>query len=263
MKSWRRLRRAAILSAMAALAAVAGLGHGTVPSHAQDSFTEPERRAIERMIRNYIMNNPEVVVESVRRMTARAEAAGREEQRLVLADLRPELEHDPGSPVGGNPDGDVTVVEFFDYRCTYCKRFLPNLVELLRKDANVRIVFKEYPILGPDSVTASRAALAARIQDEDLYMPFHAALMEARGSLSERRILDLAKEVGLDPVRLERDMAAPEIEATFSRNRAQAEALGIRGTPGFVIGDRVVPGYIDGDALAALVEEARESCLTC
>ena len=245
------------------LSMIAGLGHWIAPSQAQASFTDPERRAIERMIRDYIMNNPEVILESVQRKNAREQTANREKQRQVLADLRPGLERDPGSHVGGNPDGDVAVVEFFDYRCTYCKRFLPNLVELLRRDTNVRIVFKEYPILGPDSVRASRAALAARMQNRDLYMPFHNALMESRGTFSERRVLDIANDVGLDPDRLKRDMSSPEIEAIISRNHEQAGALGIRGTPAFVIGDRVIPGYVNGEQLAALIEEARENCLTC
>ena len=259
MKPRPALRRSAILSV------IVGLGHWAAPAPtlAQASFTDSERRAIERMIHDYVMNNPEVILESVQRMRAREQAADEEKRREILAGLRPDLERDPGSHVGGNPDGDVAVVEFFDYRCAYCKRFFPHLAELLRGDPNVRVVFKEYPILGPDSVTASRAALAARMQDGDLYMPFHTALMEARGALSERRILDIAREIGLDPDRLARDMTAPEIEAAISRNRAQAEALGIQGTPAFVIGDEIVPGYIDGARLAALVEEARENCRTC
>ena len=236
---------------------------GSTPAQAQSSFTDKDQRAIEQLIRNYIMNNPEVIVESVQRMGAREEAANQQKQRQVLVDLRKDLENDPGSHVGGNPDGDVTVVEFFDYRCTYCKKFMPNLTDLLGKDANVRVVFKEYPILGPDSVVASRAALAARRQNKDLYVPFHTALMEARGVFSERRILDIASEVGLNADQLQRDMASADIERIISRNYAHAEALGIRGTPGFVIGDQVVPGYINGEQLVALIEEARKNCLTC
>lgn len=236
---------------------------GSTAAHAQSSFTDADQRAIERLIRNYIMNNPEVIVESVQRMGTREQAANQQKQRQVLVDLREALENDSGSHVGGNPDGDVTVVEFFDYRCTYCKRFLPNLADLLRKDANVRIVFKEYPILGPDSVVAARAALAARLQNKDLYVPFHNALMESRGVFSERRILDIASEVGLNTDQLQRDMASADIEGIISRNYAHAEALGIQGTPGFVIGDQVVPGYLNGEQLTALIEEARKSCLTC
>ena len=236
---------------------------GSTPTNAQSSLTDANQRAIEQLIRNYIMNNPEVIVESVQRMGAREQAANHQKQRQVLANLREALENDPGSHVGGNPDGDVTVVEFFDYRCTYCKKFMPNLAELLRKDANVRVVFKEYPILGPDSVVASRAALAARRQNEDLYVPFHNALMESRGVFSERRILNIASEIGLNADQLRRDMASADIERIISRNYAHAEALGIQGTPGFVIGDQVVPGYINDEQLASLIGEARKSCLTC
>lgn len=238
-------------------------GHGLAPAYAQNSFTDAEQRVIEQMIRNYIMNNPEIIVESVQRMGAREQAANQQRQRQVLVDLRESLENDPGSHVAGNPDGDVTLVEFFDYRCTYCKRFLPVLADLAKNDPNVRIVFKEFPILGADSVVASRAALAARYQNKELYVPFHNALMESRGVFSERRVLDIASEVGLNVDQLRRDMASSDIESTISRNYAHAEALGIQGTPGFVIGDQVIPGYINRDQLRTLIQEARESCLTC
>ena len=196
-------------------------------------------------------------------MGAREQAAKQRQQRQALVELRQSLENDPGSHVGGNLNGDITVVEFFDYRCTYCKRVLPNLAHLMRTDTNVRVVFKEHPILGPDSLMASRAAIAARVQDRDLYMPFHSALMKSRGVFSENRIFDIAREVGLNTDQLKHDMEAPEIENIISRNYAQAKTLGIQGTPGFVIGDQVIPGYIDREQLAALVEEARTGCTTC
>ena len=233
------------------------------PTAAQAPFSDVEQHAIEQMIRSYILNNPGIIVESVQRMGARDQAAKQQRQRQALAELRQSLENDPGSHVGGNPNGDITVVEFFDYRCTYCKRFLPNLANLVSTDTNVRIVFKEHPILGPDSLMASRAALAARVQDRDLYVAFHSALMKSRGNFSENRIFDIAREVGLNTDQLKHDMDSPEIENIISRNYAQAETLGIQGTPGFVIGDRVIPGYIDREQLTALVEEARAGCTTC
>jgi protein-disulfide isomerase len=233
------------------------------PTVAQAPFSDAEQNAIEQMIRSYILTNPEIIVESVQRMGARDQAAKQQRQKQALAELRQSLENDPGSHVGGNPNGDITVVEFFDYRCTYCKRFLTNLADLMRTDTNVRIVFKEHPILGPDSLMASRAALAARAQDRDLYLPFHSALMESRGAFSENRIFNIAREVGLNTDQLKQDMDSPEIENIISRNYAEAETLGIQGTPGFVIGDRVIRGYIDREQLAALVKEARAGCTTC
>ena len=236
---------------------------GSTAAHAQSSFSDADQRAIEQLIHNYILNNPKIIVESVQRMGAREQTANQLKHRQVLVDLREALENDPGSHVAGNPNGDVTVVEFFDYRCTYCKRFLPNLSDLLRKDANVRVVFKEYPIMGPESVVASRAALAARRQNKDLYVPFHNALMESRGAFSEGRILDIASEVGLNADQLQRDMASADIESILSRNYTHAKALGIQGTPGFVIGDQVVPGYLNAEQLIVLIEKARRNCLTC
>ena len=155
-----------LASFLSAVSVVALLSAG--PTAAQASFTDTQRHAIERMIRTYILNNPEIIVESVQSMGKRAQAAKQRRQRQALMELRQSLENDPGSHVGGNPNGDVTVIEFFDYSCSYCKRFLPNLVNLMRNDTKLRIVFKEHPILSRDSVMASRAALAARLQDRDL-----------------------------------------------------------------------------------------------
>ena len=256
------IRRILLISGLIFLALLS-TGNPITPAKAQDAFTAPERAAIEQMIRDYIIKNPGIILESVQRLSAREKAADQRQQRQTLVDMREALENDSGSHVGGNPKGDVTLVEFFDYRCTYCKRFFPVLADIIKEDPNVRVVFKEFPILGADSVIASRAALAARSQNKDLYLPLHNALMETRGVFSERRILDIAAEVGLDVERLKRDMSAPEIERVISRNYQQAEALGIQGTPGFVIGDQVIRGYVNGKQMQALIQDARKNCTTC
>jgi protein-disulfide isomerase len=164
------------------------------------------------------------------------------------------------SPVGGNPEGDVTLVEFFDYRCGYCRRVVGSLRALVEQDQDLRVVFKEFPILGEDSVRAARAALAAERQG--LYMPLHFALMAA-DDLSIEGIMAVAAGVGLDTEQLAADMASPEIEAEIAATYALANELGIEGTPAFVVDDELIPGAVSQERLAALIDEARTNCATC
>src|SRR5204863_10076616 len=173
----------------------------------------------------------------------------------ALSTRRREIFEDPDTPVAGNPNGDVSLVEFFDYRCPYCKQVVPSLEALLAEDRQLRLVYKEFPVLGPDSVTAARAALAARKQDK--YDAMHRALMAQKGQLDEAAVFRVASSVGLDVERLKRDMAAPDIDRMIKANTSLASALDIRGTPGFVIGDEIVPGAISLQALKQLIDTAR------
>ncbi|MEX0696252.1 MAG: DsbA family protein [Dongiaceae bacterium] len=177
--------------------------------------------------------------------------------RRQVAAHRDELLHDPGSPVGGNRGGDVTVVEFFDYRCGYCIAMAPRLETLLEADHGLRFVYKEWPILGPMSEFAARAALAARRQGR--YEDFHSALMRLRGRLTEATVFNAARRLGLDPERLRADMKSPEIDRVLRDNRALAAELGITGTPAFVIGDRLVPGAVPLGELKAVIAAARSA----
>ncbi len=164
---------------------------------------------------------------------------------------------DPGSPVAGNPNGGVTLIEFFDYHCAVCKSALRVVMTVIEEEPDVRLVFKEFPILGRESVVAARAALAANAQDPGKYVPFHIALMSSRGLLTEPRILRLARGVGLDPERLKTAMSKPEILQAIKRNWALADALRIRGTPAFVIGDKVIPGAVSLKTLKRYIARAR------
>jgi protein-disulfide isomerase len=213
------------------------------------------REAVEQIVRDYLTRHPEVVGNALRALEQQREAAERQRRAEALRTYQRDLTHDPASPVGGNPDGDVTVVEFFDYRCGYCKSVSPVIQQLLRDDSKVRIAYKELPILGPDSVLASRAALAARTQGK--YAALHNALMAAKEPLTRPAILDMAKRAGLDPGRLDTDMEAPEILAQIRRNHELAEKIGVTGTPAFVIGTELAPGALDLPALKRLVEQAR------
>ena len=223
---------------------------------AQDLPTEQ----IERIVREYLLREPEVIYEALQELQRRQAAHAEAQQKQALADNRSLLYDRSEDPVGGDPDGDVTLVEFFDYRCTYCRRVVDSIRELVEQKSNLRLVFKELPVLGPDSVRASRAALASRHQDG--YVPFHFALM-ASTDLSPEGIRATAISVGLDPDQLEQDMDEPEVQATIEQNYRLASALGIEGTPAFVVGDQLVPGAVSRERLDELIEEARTGCLSC
>lgn len=224
-------------------------------SSQHNEFGTAQREAIEEIIREYLLKNPEVIVESLE--NAREQQAQQEAERVraVLQESREELVNDPRSPVGGNPKGDVTIVEFFDYRCPYCKRVSGTLVQLMEEDPKLRVVMKEFPILSQESVQAARAGLAAARQGK--YHSFHFALMDKGGSFSDQEIFAVAQSVGLDVERLRADMQDPAIESTLRRVHRLAGKLGISGTPAFVIGDTLVPGAVGLEQLRALVAEAR------
>lgn len=229
----------------------------SAPAQATDDISDTQRQAIERLIHKYILDNPEVILESVQRHREKAEQRERADAQKNLAAVREQLENDPGSPVGGNPNGDVTVVEFFDYRCGYCKRVHAPLMEMIKEDGNVRLVYKEFPILGPESMTAAKAALAAWQLAPEKYAAYHDALMSARGEYSKEKILSIAAEVGIDSKAISARMDSDEIETNISLTHRLAQTLGITGTPAFVIGDELVPGAIDKKTLKALVKKAR------
>ncbi|MDP7667477.1 MAG: DsbA family protein [Rhodospirillales bacterium] len=219
-----------------------------------------DRDEVETLVRDYLRDHPEAVVEAIRQFQTNEEAVRRERTEGLLSTLRPQVERDPTSPVGGNPNGNVTLVEFFDYACGFCKQVFPTVMELIKNDGNIRYVFKEYPILTPQSVVAARAALAAWAMDKGAYGPFHSALMSARGDLTEDKIFRFASESGLDVEALRRRMADTDIEDALVRNFTLAEELGINGTPAFVIGRNLVPGAADAETLKQLVLATREEC---
>ena len=213
------------------------------------------RAAVERIVREYILTNPEIIMEAIERLREKQRMAAENGDRKALEDNRSAIFTDPDSPVGGNPNGDVTLVEFFDYRCGVCKRTHPIVEELVRTDGRIRRVYKEWPILGPDSVIASRAAIASRAQGK--YAVFHKAMMESKAALDEAGVLQIASSVGIDTVRLKKDMVSPAVEKVISANYALADKLKLNGTPSFVIGDRVLRGGRDLESMRAIVAEAR------
>ncbi len=216
----------------------------------------PDRRkAVEAVIEDYLIRNPQVIERALQALEARREADTAQAVQAALKAHYKELVEAPGTPVAGNVNGDVTLVEFFDYRCGVCRRVHPVVAELMESDKGIRRVYKEWPILGPDSVYASRAALASRAQGK--YHAFHDALMEARGSLDKAGVMRVATRIGLNIRNLQRDMDLPEINAIIRRTYAIAEALRINGTPSFIIGGQVIRGGRDLATMKQLVAQAR------
>jgi protein-disulfide isomerase len=177
--------------------------------------------------------------------------------RGALASHGEQVFRDPDSPVGGNPEGGVTLVEFFDYNCPYCRQMSAVIAEAEAADPGLRIVYKEWPVLGAGSEFAAKAALAASRQDK--FVAFHRALYRIRGEVDESKVLTTAESIGLDPVRLKSDLRDSAIATMLKRNLALADALGIDGTPGFVIGDRILVGPMQLNALQTVIASARRS----
>lgn len=212
------------------------------------------REQIERIVKEYLLKNPEIIRQAGEVLAAREEAAKQAVLAKALAANRAALERDAGSPVGGNPKGDVTVVEFFDYNCGFCKRVAPSVKALIDADKNVRVVYKEFPILGPTSLLGAKAALAAKRQGK--YVAFHEALFELP-EISDATIKELSARLGLDHVRLVNDMGDALILRQIETDSALARSLDINGTPGFVIGERLLPGAVETAVLQQVVSEQR------
>lgn len=212
--------------------------------------------AFERQVQSYILANPETIIDSLKGLDARQKAAEQNELTKVVDQRREEIFNDPAAPVGANPNGDVTLVEFFDYNCPYCRQAAPMLMELEQKDPGLRLVFKEFPILGPGSTFAARAALASRKQGK--YLAFHKAMMAYNGAIGESSTLEVAAAVGLDVEQLKKDMEDPAIDQAITRNLALAEALRISGTPSFVVGKEILRGLADADTMKRLIATARQ-----
>ncbi|MAU41915.1 MAG: hypothetical protein CMF31_09875 [Kordiimonas sp.] len=197
------------------------------------NFSEAEKAELKLLIREYLLEHPEVLPEAFEELRKR-------EVRAALALYEQALYKDGHSYIGGAPDGRITIVEFFDYQCGYCKKVTPTVQRLMKENTDLRVVFKELPILGPGSEVAARAVLAAKEQNR--YEDFHFALLASSGPLNEKKIMSIADKLGLDSDRLKEDMTSHVISNVIQQNRSLARALGITGTPAFIIGDEIIPG---------------------
>lgn len=211
------------------------------PSMAPPStFSAEQRDEIQRIVKDYLIANPEVFLEIQAALESKMEQAQAEKLKSALAAHAEVLYRDPDAPVAGNPKGDVTVVEFFDYNCGYCKRGFSDVAQLIKDDAKVKVVFRELPILSKGSEEASRVALAARMQGK--YWEFHAAMLAHKGQADMASALKVAEKSGLDLAKLKTDLAAPGIDEEIKKVRELAQTLGINGTPHFLVGNRSIPG---------------------
>lgn len=215
------------------------------------------RNSVEKVVEEFIRKRPEVIEQALQALEKKREAEEQERVKAAIVAKQNELLKDPASPVSGNPAGDVTVVEFFDYRCGFCKRVAGTVTQLKKQDAKVRVVYKDFPILGEESVFAAKAALASQVQGK--HQAFHEALLAAKGDLTQAQVLKIAGQVGLNVKKLAGDMKNPQLEAIIERNRTLAKELGINGTPAFIVDKELLPGAIELEALKEVVARARGS----
>jgi protein-disulfide isomerase len=227
-----------------------------LPARADEPLTPDQKKAVEQVVHDYLMANPKFVIQVLEAARDKMKEDKAEDARQAIAAKHDELFRDPTSPVGGNPKGDVTIVEFFDYSCPFCKQVEPQIEALLKEDPKIRIVYKEFPVLGEGSVYASSMALAAQKQGK--YRAFHDAMIATKGHATEEMVLKVAADAGVDVAKAKAQMKAPEIQDILKRNYALAEALEINGTPAFVIGNVLVPGATTVDHLKQLVADTRK-----
>ncbi len=231
---------------------------GPVSVGAQERFTPEQEERLGECIREYLLKNPEVVLEALRELDRRRAAARTASSVGAIRSNEEEIFRPSTPSVGGNPDGNIALVEFFDYNCPYCRAVKSMVFDLLRRDGKIRLIDKEFPILGDSSVFAAKAALAAARQNPELYEQFHIRLLESKGRLTDASVLAAAEEIGLDVARLRTDMADSRSQAEIERSIALARRLGISGTPAFVVGDQILNGAQSGAALRRAIRKARQ-----
>src|SRR5258708_1416976 len=238
---------------------------GAPPSASAQSFSDTQRGDIESIVRNYLIAHPEVLEEAMAELSKRQSAAEAEKHATSVATNAEAIFNSPRGVSVGNKDGDVTFVEFFDYNCGYCKRAMSDMLDLMKSDPKLKVVLKEFPVLGPGSVEAAQIAVAVRMQDPSgkKYLDFHQKLLGGKGQADKARAMAAAKDAGLDMARIEKDLASPEVRATIEENFKLAEAMGMNGTPSYVIGKQVVIGAIGRDGLAEKIGIARCGKATC
>jgi protein-disulfide isomerase len=240
----------------AVLLALSVLGVARQPATAASDFTPDQKKEIEAIVRDYLKNHPDVLIEAIQAADDKLKADAKNKVDQALASHRQQVFDDPQTPVAGNLNGDVTLVEFFDYRCPYCKQVEPSLEKLLGDDHQLKFVFKEFPVLGPDSDTASRVALAAKKQGK--YDAFHRAMMNTSGHIDETVIYKVAASVGLDVDQVKRDINSPDIDKELKANLDLGKTLDLDGTPSFIVGDTIVPGAISASDLKQLIADTRK-----
>ena len=241
------------------LAAAAG-----APVRAQ-TFAPEQRSEIEKIVREYLISHPEVLQEAMAELDKRQTAEEAQKHLAAIKDNATTIFSSSRQVNLGNPQGDVTMVEFFDYNCAFCKRAMADMLDLLKNDAKLKIVLKEFPVLGEGSVQAAQVAVAVRMQDKTgkKYIDFHTKLLGGRGPADKAHALAAAKEAGFDMARIDKDLGSDEVKQTIEENLKLAEALGLNGTPSYVVGEDVVVGAVGLEALRGKINSARCGKATC
>ena len=240
------------------------LALGTLPAHAQATpeaspFTDAQRQAIEAIIKDYLVKNPDVLQEAIAEGEKRQLETQRLAQAAALKESQAALLNSPHDVIAGNPQGDVTMVEFFDYNCGYCRKALADVQALIKGDPKLRVVIKDFPVLGPESLEASQMALAAKQQLKgDKLFEFHQKLLESKGRVNGAKALQIAKDMGLDTAKLQKDAQGPEVKAALTENRGLGDKLGLSGTPAFIIGDEIIPGAVGVEPIRKTIADVRQ-----
>jgi len=246
--------------------ALLALALGAMPvAVSAQSFSDTQRGDIETIVRSYLIAHPEVLEEAMAELNKRQTAADAQKHEASVSANAETIFNSPRGVVLGNKDGDVTFVEFFDYNCGYCKRAMADMLDLMKADPKLKVVLKEFPVLSEGSVEAAKVAVAVRMQDPSgkKYLDFHQKLLGGRGPADKARAMAAAKDAGLDTARIEKDIASPEVRATIEENFKLAEAMGMNGTPSYVIGKQIVVGAVGVDGLKEKIGLARCGKATC
>lgn len=247
-----RTLSAAFLASSLALAAV--------PAAAQENMPLSPKQvdAVKKVVRDYLMEHPEVLTEALEALREKMRAQAESDALKMVEARRDEIFQNPDDPVGGNLKGDVVVVEFFDYNCGFCKQTFDSTWDAIKADGKTKFVLKEFPILGPDSVLASRVALVAKAQSPAKYDEIHRTFMKFRGRLDEKTIYRLAGEAGMNVEQLKKDVGGAEIDRQLKKVGELARALEIGATPTFIVGDRILSSALDQPTLKQLIDNARK-----
>ncbi len=246
---------AAFLASALALTAV------PAPAVAQENMTLSPKQveAVKKVVRDYLMEHPEVLGEALEALREKMRAQAESDALKMVEARKDDIFSNPDDPVGGNLKGDIVVVEFFDYNCGFCKQTFDPVWEAVKADGKVKVVMKELPILGPDSVVAARVALVAKAQSQAKYDEVHRAFMKFRGRLDEKAIFRLAGEAGMNVEQLKKDMASPDIDRQLKKASELARSLEIGATPTFIVGDRILSSALDQPTLKQLIDNARKA----
>ncbi len=246
------------------LFAGAALAAAGAPLATAGEFSPAQKKEIEQIVRSYLMEHPDILIDMSRKLEKQKRAREAEAAAAGLAQNKDKIYHAKGDLIAGNPEGKVAMVEFFDYNCGFCKRALPDVLKLQDTNKDLKVIIKEFPILGPGSMEAARYAIASRKQGMDKYWAFHVAMMKHKGQVNGKVALALAKKTGLDVDKLKEDARSKEVDEIINRNMELATKLNINGTPAFIIGDDIIPGALGYKVLNGIIAKVRkDGCKHC